>query len=322
MPQEIRIHPVAPDSPLSLVSNLTGDPALKDPSFKPPQSFPMLSGGLTSHNDDDAASSFSMEDLYVSRQLFQSHHDEETRETTRNAHSFARLQLERAKTDTSSFLAKSKHFHKLVDWAFDAVDVDQSGLVDKKELYSGLILIHLKLASYLGPAACRPASRTHVYEIFDLIDFDHSGNLNRVEFGTVMLLFSSQIITRVVLHILMAIIIVPFLSKYIVVSLVRFNTFTTQVFSEVNEVKIVKEAIYRCAKNVFVFLLPDGMLQFVLKAKMFVQQFLTDESTDTVILTMIGILIGMILLPWIFSQCDEIYESLAKQKRNMYRKGT
>lgn len=92
MPQEIRIHPVAPDSPLSLVSNLTGDPALKDPSFKPPQSFPMLSGGLTSHNDDDAASSFSMEDLYVSRQLFQSHHDEETRETTRNAHSFARLQ--------------------------------------------------------------------------------------------------------------------------------------------------------------------------------------------------------------------------------------
>lgn len=210
----------------------------------------------------------------------------------------------------------------MVDWAFDAVDVDQSGLVDKKELYSGLILIHLKLASYLGPAACRPASRTHVYEIFDLIDFDHSGNLNRVEFGTVMLLFSSQIITRVVLHILMAIIIVPFLSKYIVVSLVRFNTFTTQVFSEVNEVKIVKEAIYRCAKNVFVFLLPDGMLQFVLKAKMFVQQFLTDESTDTVILTMIGILIGMILLPWIFSQCDEIYESLAKQKRNMYRKGT
>lgn len=95
MPQEIRIHPVAPDSPLSLVSNLTGDPALKDPGFKPPQSFPMLSGGLTSldNDDDDAASSFSMEDLYVSRQLFQSHHDDkETRDSIRNAPSLARLQ--------------------------------------------------------------------------------------------------------------------------------------------------------------------------------------------------------------------------------------
>jgi hypothetical protein len=75
MPQEIRIHSVTPDSPLSFVSNLTGDPALKEPSFNAPQSFPMLSGGLPSIvSQDDNASSFSMEDLYVSRQLFPSHH--------------------------------------------------------------------------------------------------------------------------------------------------------------------------------------------------------------------------------------------------------
>lgn len=73
MPHEIRIHPVAPDSPLSIVSNLTGDPALKEHSTAP-QSFPLFSGGLPSlASPDDNASSFSMEDLYVSsRQLFQS----------------------------------------------------------------------------------------------------------------------------------------------------------------------------------------------------------------------------------------------------------
>lgn len=77
MPHEIRIHPVAPDSPLSIVSNLTGDPALKEHSTAP-QSFPLFSGGLPSlASPDDNASSFLMEDLYVSRQLFQSGDDDQ-----------------------------------------------------------------------------------------------------------------------------------------------------------------------------------------------------------------------------------------------------
>jgi hypothetical protein len=322
MPQEIRIHSVAPDSPLSFVSNLTGDPALKEPSFNAPQSFPMLSGGLPSIvSQDDNASSFSMEDLYVSRQLFPSHHshldDDGIIIQTQNP--FA-LQLERAKTDKTSFLATSKYFHKLVNWAFDVVDIDQSGHVDKKELYSGLILIHLKLASYLGPAACRPASRKHVYEIFDLIDFNNSGKLNRVEFGTVMLLFLPQIITRVLLHMMMAIIIIPFLSRYIVTSLVHVQVFSTQIFSEVNESKVVKEAIWQHIQYVFEFIVPAGILRFAMKMKIYVQHFLAGEQADTFIFTMIGILLGMILLPWILSQCDELYEYLAHKKRKLHRK--
>ena len=43
----------------------------------------------------------------------------------------------------------------MADWAFDVIDTDQSGFVDEKELYSGLLLIHLKLGSFAGPAACK-----------------------------------------------------------------------------------------------------------------------------------------------------------------------
>jgi hypothetical protein len=54
-----------------------------------------------------------------------------------------------------SFLCRSKFFKDMSTSAFDLVDVDGSGTVDEKELYSGLLLIHLKLGTYAGPAACR-----------------------------------------------------------------------------------------------------------------------------------------------------------------------
>jgi hypothetical protein len=228
--------------------------------------------------------------------------------------------VERTKQDKTSFLATSKYFHKLVDWAFDAVDVDHSGQIDKKELYSGLILIHLKLASYLGPAACRPASRKHVYEIFDMIDFDNSGKLNRAEFSTIMLLFLSQIMTRVSLHMLMAIIIIPFLSRYTVSALVYFNAFINQVFSEVKEARIAKETICQYVKDIYDFTVPYGIQRLGLKIKIYLEQCLTDEQTDTFAFTMMGILLGMILVPWILSQCDELYEYLASRKRKLRRK--
>ncbi len=56
---------------------------------------------------------------------------------------------------TKSYLSRSKWFQKMSAQAFDLVDQDGSGSVDEKELYSGLLLIHLKLGSYAGPAACK-----------------------------------------------------------------------------------------------------------------------------------------------------------------------
>jgi hypothetical protein len=50
--------------------------------------------------------------------------------------------------------------------AFAVVDADESGEVDEKELYSGLLLIHLKLGCYAGPAACRPVDRQRLHAVF------------------------------------------------------------------------------------------------------------------------------------------------------------
>jgi hypothetical protein len=54
-----------------------------------------------------------------------------------------------------SLVLQSKHFLKYCDIAFDLVDTNGNGVVDETELYAGLLLIHLKLGSFLGPAACK-----------------------------------------------------------------------------------------------------------------------------------------------------------------------
>jgi hypothetical protein len=54
-----------------------------------------------------------------------------------------------------SWFSQLEWFKRMSHWAFDVVDSDQSGHIDEQELYSGLLLIHLKLGTYAGPAACK-----------------------------------------------------------------------------------------------------------------------------------------------------------------------
>ncbi|KAL7539448.1 hypothetical protein ACHAXR_009331, partial [Thalassiosira sp. AJA248-18] len=91
-----------------------------------------------------------------------------------------------------SWLTQTEYFQKAIDSAFAVIDADDSGDVTLEELYAGLLLIHLKMAIYVGAPACRPASKEYVTEIFHLLDTDNSGTLSKEEFTTVMKILYSQ----------------------------------------------------------------------------------------------------------------------------------
>ena len=61
-----------------------------------------------------------------------------------------------------SWLTSTKYFTKAINSSFDMIDVDKSGDVTLEELYAGLLLIHLKMAVYVGAPACRVCN-IHIY---------------------------------------------------------------------------------------------------------------------------------------------------------------
>jgi len=129
---------------------------------------------------------------------------------------------------TRSLFTRTTYFQRLVDSSFDMVDVDKSGDVTLEELYSGLLLIHLKLAVYAGAPACRPASMAYVTEIFHLLDVDSSGSLSKEEFATVIKILYSQVFTRIVIQWGLTLMIVPVITQYIV-------TYTTSLYWVLHE---------------------------------------------------------------------------------------
>ena len=59
-------------------------------------------------------------------------------------------------------MTRSRAFKALVSRAYAVCDNDKSGEVGKAELYAGLLLVHLKLAKFAGPAACYVSLRQRV----------------------------------------------------------------------------------------------------------------------------------------------------------------
>jgi Ca2+-binding EF-hand superfamily protein len=197
-----------------------------------------------------------------------------------------------------------------VDWAFKSIDIDKSGRVDKKELYSGLVLIHLKLAAYLGPAACRPATREYVEEIFEALDEDESGELDKEEFSKVITMLISQMTTRVILQLSMTLVIVPMIAGYVFNCICVGYKYVRHIISNMNQFDKISSKISIMMEENIYSRMPDAVVaaSAIIQAK--VGNILTKELMETLPITIIGVLLGMLLVPWAFLKCDAIIEKM------------
>jgi hypothetical protein len=211
-----------------------------------------------------------------------------------------------------SILTRTKFFQSLIDNAFDAIDTDHVGHVDEKQLYSGLLLIHLKLGMVAGPAACRPLPRERSKAIFDAFDIDEHGYLNREEFGKIMVLMFSNVLFRVVLQWSMTILIVPVVAKEVL-----------------DRLSCVYRTTMRLEKQVWVLGLPFRMMAWVfgrcfalLPAS--VMEFLqaTNDLTHVVPgriwnalpLTVLSTLLGLLIVPLLVFKVDSLTQFLADRR--------
>ena len=113
-------------------------------------------------------------------------------------------------------LTNSRPFQAMARKAFDICDADGSGAIDQSELYSGMLLIHLNLAKYAGPAACYPPSRAVCQNLYHAADWDRNGTIDRTEFARIMGVLCAQILQRMLIYYTILILLVPVLAAKVV----------------------------------------------------------------------------------------------------------
>jgi len=115
------------------------------------------------------------------------------------------------KATQGSFWTRTRAFKRICGWAFKLCDTSESGSVSKGELYTGLLLVYLKIAKYAGPAACYPPTREVVETLFDTCDIDQSGYIDEEEFVMIMVVLSSQLTWRILTFYTLIIMLVPYI---------------------------------------------------------------------------------------------------------------
>jgi Ca2+-binding EF-hand superfamily protein len=201
--------------------------------------------------------------------------------------------------------------------AFAVVDADESGEVDEKELYSGLLLIHLKLGCYAGPAACRPVDRQRVRAVFQKMDVDHSGTLDRDEFREVMMVLCSNIFTRVLVQWSMTLMIVPLVAQYMLNALYLIHATFWNVVTDLDEYSPVMDNIelaIESARDAIASKLPR-----VLVATYHLIMKLLDKVPtsvwNTVPLTLLSCVLGCLAVPYMIFKIDDYFQEVAEKKK-------
>lgn len=223
------------------------------------------------------------------------------------------LQYVRSK---QSFLSRSERFQKLVQQAFDSIDVDNSGTIDKTELYSGLILIHLNLAAYIGAAACRPVSKAYLDEIFDLLDTDGTGDLHRDEFLCIMTMLCSNIVLRVCIQIAMTFLIVPILAQYGMDLYEYLSGVVRIVIALLDAQEVLTEWLWKQTLNVMNLIVPSGIQSGIMLTKIKMEGYLPEDFAENLPITIATTLLGMLLVPWMLMRLDELYNRIATAKKD------
>jgi hypothetical protein len=202
----------------------------------------------------------------------------------------------------------------MLESAFQMVDADGSGEVDEQELYSGLLLIHLKLGVSLGPAACKPISREQCKKMFHKVDVDGSGTLSKEEFDAVMVVLFGNALLRVAFQYTCTIVLVPLLAQQIltVVTMMITNIYryASSTVTDNTQVDEFGGAVW----EKFVSLTPTALDNVVVTIYHYVQK-VPPSVWNALPLTLTSTLLSMMLIPWSLMKIDDYFQSLAEKKK-------
>ena len=243
------------------------------------------------------------------------------------------------KSGKGSILTGSSFFKKICDNVFDTIDVDRSGKINESELYQGLLLIHLKLGMYFGPAACNPISLDRTKFIFNKLDTNRDGSLDKQEFQKVLALLMGNVLSRILFQFVCTILIVPFLANTILENIMEGYGILTgsmlPVFREKYQPLLVvalgvdlmteyaltafattSYAVQRTGISNLVSNITEVPAQFVAeKYDAFVLKPIGEieqEMWESLPLTLLSTILALIIVPYSIVKTDDLFRYLVK----------
>jgi hypothetical protein len=225
------------------------------------------------------------------------------------------------KSTTISWLCRTKYFQKICHMAYEGIDSDQSGQIDEKELYAGLLLIHLQLGMYAGPAACRPLSRDQVHAIFIKMDNDGNGTLNETEFQQIMSVLFSNVLLRVIVQWTMTLMIVPWLAQFILNGIIYTISYITMIITNLDEqsqlFNMIELTIEGTTLYVYDHLLPN-IIKSIFASIQYGISMVPTSVWKALPLTLLSTVLGIVVVPSCIFQIDTYFSKLADKYHSRY----
>ena len=212
------------------------------------------------------------------------------------------------------WLFRNRRFQRTCDAVFDAIDTDGSGSVDEKELYAGLLLIHLKLGAYAGPAACRPLGRERVHAVFVDMDADGSGTLDKREFRSVMAFLFANVLTRVIVQWSMTLLIVPLVAQSILDGIYATAHAIYTLITTLDEKMWIADQIEVSLETLWAWAvaqLPDVVLRLAARMASLLEK-VPESVWNSIPLTLLSTVLGIAVVPYIIYSIDEYFQKAAK----------
>ena len=213
----------------------------------------------------------------------------------------------------TSLFTRSKRFQKICDAAFELTDLDGNGTVDEKEFYAGLLLIHLKLGMYAGPAACKPLDRARCEAMFRMFDVDDSGHLSKDEFRQVMMVLFGNVFLRVLVQWAMTIMIVPYVARRILEGIYLLAERVVIVITHLDEYSSIADYIEVSLENAWAFLLrciPAPVLRICSGIGNLLEK-VPDSAWNALPLALISVVLSIVVVPIIIFRIDDAFQYVA-----------
>jgi len=111
----------------------------------------------------------------------------------------------------------------------------------------------------------------------------------------------------------MTLLIVPIVAQYVldiwndVVKLLKI------IVSEIDDAELITERMFRFLGVLVNFVIPAGIKNGFLVVKRAIVEYLPGDAYDAMPLTVISVVLGMLLVPWMLYQIDEFHTKIAEK---------